>query len=198
MFTGNPVDLPPLETAIDFGVTAISQTTESIDEASKLLSRALASFKHVTDDYATLPYEVSFNWDEIELPEDLEKEYHCVVFRSKRKADVDPDLYTADRLAHEEAVVASQGNLLKYCEFPAALWQGRLILRLGFGSAKADTRECLATCIWSSQSWAKRASKLPKHVQAAKLSKDAYESFQLERFRLIKPLGTRKLNLERV
>ncbi|EOQ99896.1 hypothetical protein J056_001438 [Wallemia ichthyophaga EXF-994] len=182
MFTGNPVDLPPLETAIDFGVTAISQTTESIDEASKLLSRALASFKHVTDDYATLPYEVSFNWDEIELPEDLEKEYYCVVFRSKRKADVDPDLYTADRLAHEEAVVASQGNLLMY-------W---------FGSAKADTRECLATCIWSSQSWAKRASKLPKHVQAAKLSKDAYESFQLERFRLIKPLGTRKLNLERV
>ncbi|TIB77548.1 hypothetical protein E3Q23_01317 [Wallemia mellicola] len=179
---GSSVDLPPLETAINCGVTAISRTTESVDEASKLLSIALTKFRHITDDYAREYYEKAFNWDEIELPLDVEKEFYCVVFRSRRKPDVDTDLYTADRLAHEEAVEASQGNLLMY-------W---------FGSASTETRECLATCIWSSRSWAQRTSKLPKHVQAAKLSKDVYESFELERYSLIKKLGTRKLILRKL
>lgn len=116
MVTGSSVDLPPLETAINCGVTAISRATESVDEASKMLSRALVNFKHVSDDYARQPYEKAFNWDEIELPENIEKEFYCVAFRSRRKPDVDTDLYTADRLAHEEAVEASQGNLLMYCE----------------------------------------------------------------------------------
>ncbi|TIA84979.1 hypothetical protein E3P99_04102 [Wallemia hederae] len=182
MVAGSSVDLPPLETAINCGVTAISRPTESVDEASKELSRALLNFKHITDNYARQPYEEAFNWDDIELSEDIEKEFYCVAFRSRRKPDVDMDLYTADRLAHEEAVEASQGNLLMY-------W---------FGSATDDTRECLATCIWSSQSWAQRTAKLPKHVQAAKLSREVYESFQLERYRLIKTLGTRKLRLERI
>lgn len=197
MTVGSSVDLPPLETAINCGVTAISRTTESVDEASKLLSIALTKFRHITDDYAREYYEKAFNWDEIELPLDIEKEFYCVVFRSRRKPDVDTDLYTADRLAHEEAVEASQGNLLMYCVY---YLYGRNFTNnnLGFGSASTETRECLATCIWSSRSWAQRTSKLPKHVQAAKLSKDVYESFELEKYSLIKKLGTRKLTLKRL
>lgn len=198
MTVGSSVDLPPLETAINCGVTAISRTTESVDEASKLLSIALTKFRHITDDYARECYEKAFNWNEIELPLDVEKEFYCVVFRSRRKPDVDTDLYTADRLAHEEAVEASQGNLLMYCKYITFMGEISLTKNLGFGSASTETRECLATCIWSSRSWAQRTSKLPKHVQAAKLSMDVYESFELERYSLIKKLGTRKLILRKL
>ena len=111
------VELPPLEKAINYGVTAISSSdSELVDEASKLLSMELSKFKHITENYANEKYEDSFNWNELELPEYIEKDFYAVVFRSKRRQDNDYDLYKADRLAHEEAVHASKGNLLMYCK----------------------------------------------------------------------------------
>ncbi len=60
-----------------------------IDPASLSLHKALHHFKPLNGEYAALPYEEAFNWAELELPEDDEREWYCVVFRSKRKAGSD-------------------------------------------------------------------------------------------------------------
>lgn len=41
-----------------------------IDPASVSLHRALHYFRPINDQYAALPYEDAFNWDELELPEE--------------------------------------------------------------------------------------------------------------------------------
>jgi hypothetical protein len=94
-----------------------------IDPASLSLHKALHKFQPLTAKYAETPYEEAFNWSELSLPEDDEREWYCVVFRSKRKTDSNSErkstsflhlfldglldsivLYEADKLAHEEAV----------------------------------------------------------------------------------------------
>lgn len=37
------------------------------------------------DRYASVGYEEAFNWDELRLPEEEEREWYCVAFRSLRK-----------------------------------------------------------------------------------------------------------------
>lgn len=98
----------------------------SIDPASLALHRALHHFRPTTEEYAKTPYSEAFNWDELELPLEEEREWYCVVFRSRRRdgsdggrtysntlclSHVPPDtdlpftaLYEADKKAHEEAV----------------------------------------------------------------------------------------------
>lgn len=98
----------------------------SIDPASLALHRALHHFRPTTEEYAKTPYPEAFNWNELELPLDEEREWYCVVFRSRRRdgsdggrtysttlclyhvpPDTDPPLtalYEADKKAHEEAV----------------------------------------------------------------------------------------------
>lgn len=49
----------------------------SIDNASLALHHALYSFRATDQDYATRPYEQAFNWEDITLPEDVEREW-CV------------------------------------------------------------------------------------------------------------------------
>lgn len=84
-----------------------------IDPVSLSLHRALHAFRPLTRKYAATPYKDAFNWDQLALPEDEERDWYCVVFRSKRKAGSDGSpLYEADRLAHEEAV--QNGGLLLY------------------------------------------------------------------------------------
>lgn len=61
----------------------------TIDHASLSLHRALHHFRPLTDEYALVPYADAFNWDELELPEDDEREWYCVAFRSKRKEGSD-------------------------------------------------------------------------------------------------------------
>lgn len=56
-----------------------------IDPVSLLLHKELHHFHTVTDNYAETPYESAFNWDELILPENAEREWYAVVFRSKRK-----------------------------------------------------------------------------------------------------------------
>lgn len=99
----------------------------SIDTASLSLHRALHNFRPVTAEYAMTPYTEAFNWDELELPEEEEREWYTVAFRSKRREGSDGGreqrtgpwlyapythttclhstaLYEADKQAHEEAV----------------------------------------------------------------------------------------------
>lgn len=97
--------LPPLLSSLPAGVVIPSYPTSSpafaspsaprplatdsrlpsIDKASLSLHRALHHFRPVTDEYATVPYAEAFNWEELELPEDDEREWYCVAFRSRRK-----------------------------------------------------------------------------------------------------------------
>lgn len=68
-------------------------TTETrlpdIDPTSLSLHRALHQFRPSSPDYANTPYEKAFNWSELRLPKYEEREWYCVVFRSKRKAGSD-------------------------------------------------------------------------------------------------------------
>ena len=69
------------------------RSTESrlptIDQASLALHRALHAFRPASSEYSKLSYPAAFNWDELELPEDEEREWYCVAFRSKRKEGSD-------------------------------------------------------------------------------------------------------------
>lgn len=60
-----------------------------IDPASLYLHKALHYFRPVTTEYAETPYEAAFNWDELRLPDEAEREWYAVVFRSKRKEGSD-------------------------------------------------------------------------------------------------------------
>ena len=53
------------------------------------LHRALHHFRPITEDYSSQPYHESFNWDDLELPADVEGEWYCVAFRSRRKVESD-------------------------------------------------------------------------------------------------------------
>ncbi|TFY78482.1 hypothetical protein EWM64_g5532, partial [Hericium alpestre] len=121
--------------------TRAPKTTQThlpdIDPASLALHKALHNFGPVTERYAHAPYAEAFNWDELELPEDEEREWYCVAFRSIRKAGSEAGpLYEADKLAHEEAI--QNGGLIMY-------W---------YGIPDAETGLNLATCIWQSRAHA--------------------------------------------
>lgn len=64
-------------------------TTETrlpdIDPASLSLHKALHHFAPRDDRYAAVGYEEAFNWDELRLPAEEEREWYCVAFRSLRK-----------------------------------------------------------------------------------------------------------------
>lgn len=92
--------LPPLLSSLpqDISVSPISVVrpplvTETrlpnIDPASLSLHKALHHFGPLSEDYASLPYTEAFNWSDLELPEDEEREWYCVVFRSRRKKGSD-------------------------------------------------------------------------------------------------------------
>jgi hypothetical protein len=55
------------------------------------LHKALHHFKPSSPDYAITAYDQAFNWSELRLPKDEEREWYCVVFRSKRKAGSDDE-----------------------------------------------------------------------------------------------------------
>lgn len=90
--------LPPLLSSLPSGYPApppglLPYTTATrlpnIDPASLALHRALHNFQVASPEYARLPYMEAFNWNELELPEDIEREWYCVVFRSKRREGSD-------------------------------------------------------------------------------------------------------------
>ena len=61
----------------------------SIDPVSLSLHRALHKFKPYDTFYASEPYGTSFNWAELDLPVDEEREWYCVAFRSRRRPGSD-------------------------------------------------------------------------------------------------------------
>lgn len=75
-----PTDRPPLAT---------ETRLPNIDPVSLSLHKALHYFRPLSEDYAALPYRLAFNWPELELPEDEEREWYAVVFRSRRKQGSD-------------------------------------------------------------------------------------------------------------
>ncbi|KAJ7188275.1 hypothetical protein C8R46DRAFT_1171429 [Mycena filopes] len=150
-----------------------------IDPASLSLHKALHHFKPYSADYANTPYDEAFNWDQLRLPENEEREWYCVVFRSKRKAGSNGDsLYEADKKAHEEAV--HNGGLLLY-------W---------YGIPNQQTGMNLATCIWQSRKHAIAANSRPHHIQAMKLAAVSYEVYDLERHVLRKAVGSSGVTVE--
>jgi hypothetical protein len=55
----------------------------------------------------------------------------------------------------------------------------------------------LATCIWQSRRHAIKAISGPKHLEAMKQAKGAYEVYDLERWVLRKEAGTREVTLRK-
>ncbi|EIW63503.1 uncharacterized protein TRAVEDRAFT_62977 [Trametes versicolor FP-101664 SS1] len=151
----------------------------SIDPASLALHRALHHFRPTTEEYAKTPYPEAFNWNELELPLDEEREWYCVVFRSRRRDGSDGGpLYEADKKAHEEAV--QNGGLILY-------W---------YGTPHPETGLNLATCIWQSRTHAAAANSRPHHIRAMRLAAASYERYELERHRLRKVKGEARLRVE--
>ncbi|KAI0645538.1 hypothetical protein C8Q79DRAFT_1010482 [Trametes meyenii] len=151
----------------------------SIDPASLALHRALHNFHPVTEDYANTSYAEAFNWEELKLPLEEEREWYCVVFRSKRREGSDGGpLYEADKKAHEEAV--QNGGLILY-------W---------YGTPHPKTSLNLATCIWQSRAHAAAANSRPHHIRAMRLAAASYERYELERYRLRKVKGETRLHVE--
>ncbi|KAK0485953.1 hypothetical protein IW261DRAFT_1328830 [Armillaria novae-zelandiae] len=143
-----------------------------IDPASLSLHKALHHFRPIVSNYAATPYAEAFNWSTLRLPKDEEREWYCVVFRSKRKAGSDGgSLYDADKKAHDEAI--RNGGLILY-------W---------YGIPNQETGMNLATCIWQSRRHAIAANSRPHHIQAMKLAAESYEIYHLERYILRKAAG---------
>ncbi|KDQ57612.1 hypothetical protein JAAARDRAFT_58200 [Jaapia argillacea MUCL 33604] len=150
-----------------------------IDPASLSLHRALHHFRPVTEEYASTPYAEAFNWDELRLPENDEREWYVVAFRSKRKSGSESGpLYDADAKAHEEAI--QNGGLLMY-------W---------YGVPHAQSGVNLATCIWQSRKHAVAANSRPHHIKAMRLAATSYEMYDLERYTLKKVRGEEGLRVE--
>ncbi|KAG1869822.1 hypothetical protein C8R48DRAFT_653348 [Suillus tomentosus] len=182
--------LPPLLSSLPHDLRVLLHTSleqqpmlsetrlPDIDPVSLSLHKALHHFRPVTPYYAELPYDEAFNWSELELPEDEEREWYCVAFRSKRLPGSDSGpLYDADKLAHEEAVLS--GGLIMY-------W---------YGVPDPETGMNLATCIWQSRKHAVAANSHPHHIRAMMLAASSYEVYTLERHKLRKLRGERGVTI---
>jgi hypothetical protein len=92
--------LPPLLSSLPDGMDVPRPSVENppmttdtrlpdIDPVSLSLHKALHHFRPLSSAYATTPYAEAFNWANLQLPEDEEREWYCVAFRSKRKPGSD-------------------------------------------------------------------------------------------------------------
>ncbi|KAJ7072336.1 hypothetical protein C8F01DRAFT_241704 [Mycena amicta] len=174
-----PHTLPPTPLPNEDPPVFTETRLPDIDPCSLSLHKALHHFRPVTAEYATTPYHEAFNWDELKLPTQQERDWYCVVFRSKRKAGSDGGaLYDADRTAHEEAI--RNGGLLLY-------WYGLPDPTSGLN---------LATCIWQSRKHAIAAISRPSHQIAMRLAAQSYDIYSLERHVLRKIAGVPSVVVE--
>lgn len=115
-----------------------------------------------------------------------------------------PALYEADKKAHEEAV--QNGGVRLATSFPtpsrrvANLWTNDLpvaqLILYWYGTPHPTTGLNLATCIWQSRAHAAAANSRPHHIRAMRLAAASYERYELERYRLRKAKGERRLRVE--
>ncbi|PKX94353.1 uncharacterized protein P174DRAFT_512514 [Aspergillus novofumigatus IBT 16806] len=132
---------------------------QTLDPHSGLLAQALTILRPVRADYATAPYEDSFNWPSVfAFLRDISTreghawsrtKFYVVVFRSTLLEGADGDrLHELDARSHQEAY-----------------W---------FGTKNAR-RQNLATCVWRSREDAHRGGTGPWHRKARGAAKEMYE-----------------------
>jgi hypothetical protein len=138
-----------------------------------LLNQARVAFSKLTpirDDYPFLPIEHGFNWDEcasgIRIPP-----LFLVVFRSIRRTDADLEML---REFDDRAFADAQRD------------HGFLFY---FKGQVTPERACLSFCLWATPQQARAASDRPDHVAAARLVRQMYESYELERHMLCQQHG---------
>ncbi|KAF6761171.1 hypothetical protein DFP72DRAFT_880305 [Ephemerocybe angulata] len=157
-----PERIPPHNLPKEYPPLVTETRLPDIDPASLSLHKALHHYK-----------------PELELPEDEEREWYCVAFKSQRKAGSNGDaLYEADKYAHEEAV--HNGGLIMY-------W---------YGIPNPQTGMNLATCIWQSRKHAVAANSRPHHIKAMRLAAQSYEVYELGRYVLRKSKGEKHVAIE--
>ena len=118
-------------------------------------------------DYATVPISEAFNWSSCLAGAPFSRLY-LVVFRSVRREKADLQLLRDyDDRAYAEAV--ARGGLLRY-----------------FKGEMNEHRECLSFCLWESREQAKGAAAGAYHQQAAEITAQMYQSYELERYELAK------------
>jgi hypothetical protein len=172
---------------------------QSVSKPYQLLAKALTLMQAIRPDYATAPYEASYNWQEISLAliellkEDAgfqwtSEELYVIIFRSQVPPNRNRSRLAAlDQLAHAEAM--ESGGLLKY-------W---------FGNPDADGRN-LATCrsfvpsieenqlhrkaltetgIWRARDDARKGGAGPGHRQAMRETLHLYTEWHVERLKLV-------------
>ncbi|KAH8808327.1 hypothetical protein F5884DRAFT_365498 [Xylogone sp. PMI_703] len=156
----------------------------TVELESQLLAKALVGLKCLRDDYATSPYNETFNWSEvITSVQQLiaqsnytwqDSKFYIVVFRSQvPPTTVYADLGVLDKAAHAEAMAS--GGFLKY-------W---------FGTPNEEGRN-LATCVWRSQYDARVGSVGPAHRIAAGAARANYTEWAIERLCLSITDGARE------
>jgi hypothetical protein len=139
--------------------------------------QVLEGLRPTREDYAVAPLLESFNWAEC-LASVEDANWYVVAFRSVRSGDADDQLlYELDARAHEEAI-AHEG-LLHYFS----------------GELDAD-RRCVSFCVWESRTRAAEAAELPRHRDAIEAATRMYDSYVLERYRIIARDG--KVALEEI
>lgn len=148
--------------------------------ATLALHRALHHFRSVTDNHSETPFEEAFNWDELYLPVDAEREWFATVTYSKA-ADGSNDgaLYEVNKHAHAEAV--RHGGLILY-------WTS---------APHAVTGVRTTACIWRSRAHAIAAHSGPHHIRALRRALSTHTRYDMCRFRLRKVRGESTLRVER-
>ena len=122
----------------------------------------------IDPDYASLPIQDGFDWARClrNIPDDVR--LYLVVFRSVRRPSADMDvLRELDDRAYAEALGA--GGLLHY-----------------FKGEANERRECLSFCLWESRQRALEASGSLSHRSAAVVWPEMYESYELDRYHLVR------------
>ncbi|KAG8533237.1 uncharacterized protein KY384_002020 [Bacidia gigantensis] len=161
---------------------------DTLNCSQRLLAVALASLQCTRPDYATAPYNVSFNWDTVistlkhstaHQGHHWQREhFYIVVFRSQVPPSTSrTELGRLDERSHTEA--NQSGGLLKY-------W---------FGVPDGKGRN-LATCIWRFQSDARPGSVGAGHKAAARATRDLYTEWHIERLRLVVEAGVNGWSIE--
>lgn len=79
--------------------------------------------------------------------------------------------------------------------FPLTHILSQLIL-YWYGTPHPTTGLNLATCIWQSRAHAAAANSRPHHIRAMKLAAASYERYELERYRLQKVKGERRVRVQ--
>jgi hypothetical protein len=120
----------------------------------------------IRPDYATVPISEGFDWSS--LAGVLFSPLYLVVFRSVRREEADLDLLRKyDDRAYADAL--RRGGLLRY-----------------FKGEMNERRECLSFCLWESREQAVGASGGARHREAADITAQMYESYELGRYELSK------------